>query len=472
MRRAALTGVPATGRRVTGLVGAGRRETGRRVAGLGVTLLLVAGCSGEPDPFVRTAEVGRATVAEQVEAPGTVAARATAALTAPAEGAVAEVLVEDGAQVAAGTVLVRLSSPAAVDRLEQARAALAQAEDAAVPVPRPDVRPLQGALDAAAAASFAAGRSAAALVTDPAARARAEQQVRDAEREYASSRAAAQATLAQAEASAEGLEQALAAVTAGQRASARAAVGAAEATVAALTVRAPLAGVVTLGAGQAAGGSADELAGLVSSLPAQVQGQAEQALGQRAGGATTTVSGLSVGAPVETGQPLLTVTDLSALTVTAEVDETDVLLVAAGTPARVEVDAVPGAQYPATVTAVDLAPTTSSQGGVSYAVRLALRGGTTGDEAPAPPPRPGMSAVVDLQVRTAEDALAVPSAAVVRDGRADAVFVVEAGRVVRREIRVGAQGDELVQVLAGLEPGARVVVRDADRLQDGQAVRT
>ena len=207
-------------------------------------------------------------------------------------------------------------------------------------------------------------------------------------------------------------------------------------------------------------------------LPEVVRGQAEQALGGAAtGGATTTTTGLPVGTPVRSGGPLLTVTDVSALTVTAEVDETDVLLVKAGTPALVEVDAVPGASYPATVTAVDVAPTTSARGGVTYAVRLALRGGRTADEQPAPAPRPGMSAVVDLQVRTAEDAVAVPSASVVRDGSADAVFVVESGRAVRREIRVGAQGEDLVQVLAGLEPGARVVVRDADRLRDGQQVQ-
>ena len=66
-----------------------------------------------------------------------------------------------------------------------------------------------------------------------------------------------------------------------------------------------------------------------------MQGAAEQALGGAAGGggATTTTTGLAVGAPVRTGAPLLTVTDVSALTVTAEVDETDVLLVKAGTPA-------------------------------------------------------------------------------------------------------------------------------------------
>ena len=83
-----------------------------------------------------------------------------------------------------------------------------------------------------------------------------------------------------------------------------------------------------------------------------------------------------------------------------------------------------------------------------------------------------MSAVVDLQVRTSQDVLAVPSAAVVRDGGDDAVFVVEDGQVQRVEVQLGAQGEELVEVRRGLTGGETVVVRDADRLTDGQAVRT
>ncbi len=440
------------------------------------TGVLTAACSGDPDPRVATAVVDRATVAETVDAPGTVGARATAAVAAPTDATVAEVLVEDGAQVTKGAVLVRLSSAAAQERLRSAESALASASGADVPVPRADVRPLQDSLDAAAAASFAAGRSAAALITDPAARAAAMARVMEAQRRYAASSAAARTTQSEVDASAAGLERALASVTGSQRASARTAVATARATVEALVVRAPIAGVVTLGAGEAAGSGADDLAGLVEGLPAQVQGQAAEALGGAAGGGsrttTTTAQGLAVGAPVSSGAPLLTVTDLGSLTVTAEVDETDVLLVQVGTTATVEVDAVPDASYPATVTAVDLAPTTSTGGGVSYGVRLALRGGTLRGSAAAPPPRPGMSAIVDLQVRTSADVVAVPAAAVVRDGRADVVFVVEQGRAVRREVVLGAQGDDLVEVTGGLEPGARVVVRDADRLEDGQAVRT
>lgn len=439
--------------------------------------VLAGGCSGEQDPRVQVAEVGRATVAEVVDAPGTVGARATASLTAPTDAVVAEVLVVDGAQIEKGALLVRLASPAAQDRLRQARAAQSAASDTAIAVPRADLGPLQDQVDSAAVASFTAGRAAAAQIPDPALRAQAEEQVAQAERRYTAASAAARASLDQLGAGADGVESALAAVTGSQRAQAAAAVTVAKQTVEALTVRAPIAGVVTLGAGGAAAAPpSGDLAGLLSGLPEAAQGPAQQALGGTGlpggpAGSTTAADGLAVGAQVRTGAPLLTVTDLGGLTVDAEVDETDVLLVKAGTPATVEVDAVPDASYPATVTAVDLAPTTSARGGVSYRVRLALRGGSTVDEQPAPQPRPGMSAVVDLQVRTAEDAIAVPAAAIVRDDGRDAVFVVEAGRAIRREVRLGAQGEDLVEVAAGLEPGTQIVVRDADRLRDGQAVR-
>jgi RND family efflux transporter MFP subunit len=244
--------------------------------------------------------------------------------------------------------------------------------------------------------------------------------------------------------------------------------------VEALTVVAPIDGVVTLGGGAApsGGGGGGGLGDLVGQLPEELQGQAEGLLGGGGGAAApqTTSTGLSVGQAVSTGAPLLTVTDVAGLQVVAEVDETDVLLVEPGVLGDVELDAVPGAVYPATVTSVDVAPTTSSRGGVSYRVRLDLGDGRL-DEEPAPRPRPGMSAVVDLQVRSSgPGSLAVPSSAVLRDGTEAAVLVVSGGRVARTVVGLGAEGEDRVEVLRGLEPGQRVVARDVDRLTDGQAV--
>ncbi len=432
--------------------------------------VLAAGCSGDDTPVVRTAEVQRMTVAETVDAPGTVGARGSATVSAPTDAKVEQVLVKDGATVAAGTVLVRLSSPSAQERLRQARAAQASAASGAVDVPRADLGPLQDALDAAAAASFAAGRAAAAQIDDPEQRRQAEQQVAQAELQYRSASAAARRTLQQVDSGAQSLEDALAAVAGSQRAQASVAVTAAQATVDALTVTAPISGLVTLGGDAGGAPAGGDLGGLLGGLPPGLAEQAGAALGPQ--GPSTSTMGLPVGTQVSSGAMLLTVTDVGGLTVTAEVDETDVLLVQSGQSATVELDAVPDATYPATVAAVDVTPTASAGGGVTYRVRLTLAGGQTADGDPAPKPKPGMSAIVDLQVRTSQQVLAVPSAAVVRDDGKDAVFVVEDGRVQRVEVTLGAQGEDVVEVTRGLDGGEQVVVRDADRLEDGQAVDT
>ena len=443
----------------------------KRLAVLVAATLLAAGCGGSSLTRVVLAPVERADVAEVVDAPGAVTARATSTQTAPADGTVAAILVRDGQRVRKGDVLLRLDSPAAQERLRQALAGAANAAGARVRLPPPNLFPLLGAVDGAADAAFAAGRSAAAQIPDPAARARAEAQLAAAQNRYRLASSAAGAAVGQAGSGVGSLETAINAVAGAQRVQAAASVTVAEQTITALTVRAPLAGTVTLGGSAPAAGRSD-LSGLVAQLPAAVQGQAQQALGGGSDAPRTATDALSVGTPVASGAALVTVTDLSGLSVSAEVDETDVLLVRPGVRARIEVDAVPGASYPGLVTAVDLAPTTSARGGVSYRVRVTLLPGRTGDDTRAPTPRPGMSAVVTLQVRTALQAQSVPSAAVVRDGRHDAVVVVTGGRARLRRVVVGASGSDRVQILRGLGEGDRVVVRDADRLRDGQAVRT
>jgi multidrug efflux pump subunit AcrA (membrane-fusion protein) len=294
------------------------------------------------------------------------------------------------------------------------------------------------------------------------------QQVAAAEAQLAAAQAQAQATVDQINSSVATLEQSLASFTQAQQVQAQAAVGAAQRAVDALTVRAPIAGRVVFGA-SAGGGGGDDLAGLVDQLPSSIAGQAESLLGGGGGESSGSSTGIvSAGSPVSDGDPVMTVTDTSELSLRAEVDETDVLLVRKGVRADVELDAVPGARYRAVVRNVDLSPTTSSRGGVSYVVRLELGGGTLVDGSPAPRPRPGMSAVASLRVLTSENVVAVPVAAVFRDGEQDAVWVVVDGVPEERVVTLGAQGEEYLEIADGLREGETVVVRGADQVVSGE----
>jgi HlyD family secretion protein len=161
---------------------------------------------------------------------------------------------------------------------------------------------------------------------------------------------------------------------------------------------------------------------------------------------------------------------VSTLSLRAEVDETDVLLVRKGVTADVELDAVPGAVYRAVVRNVDLSPTGAGGAGVEYVVRLDLGGGTLADGAPAPRPLPGMSAVALLRVSVAKQAAAVPVSAVFRDGDLDAVWVVEDGEASAQVVTLGAQGEDYVEVLEGVQVGDSIVVGGADQVAAGQQV--
>ena len=429
---------------------------------------------------IEVATAGRGTVTEVVEAPANVEARATSALTATGDGTIAAVYVRDGQRVDAGTIVAQISSPQAQARLRSARSQLAQAE-AAVPTAPPsiDVSGAQAQADATARGAFDAARTAAGQIPQPRLRAVTLAWVAAAERQYALAQAQAQAAVAAINTGVGNLSAALGSLTAAQRAQALAAVGAAQRAVDALTIRAPIAGTVQLGGSPTAGngsGGSGSLGSALDQLPPEVRDQAATALGGDLAGAGSaaqvrTTGPVTAGMPVTTGTPVATIVDTGALSLVAEVDETDVFMVRPGVRATADLDAAPGASYPATVAAVDLTPTPSARGGVSYRVRLSLGRGRLADGRPAPSPRPGMSAVADLQVRVAEDAVTVPASALVRVENQDAVWLVTDGGKARRQlVTLGAQGADAVQVVTGLREGQRLVVRGADKVSDGQAV--
>jgi len=478
-----LAGAPAAGHvptmgRVKRPVAVGLVAAAVVVSG-GVAWGLTAGSGGGPGG-VRVGRVSRATVTEVVEAPATVSPKASAQVRAAADGRVADLRVRDGQHVHAGQLLLRVDSPSARKQLAQARRADAEVGAGEVALPASGLSGRQDAADAAARRAFARARTAARQIPDPKPRAGALAAVAQAEAQYEAASAQARQAVQRFEEGVASLSSTLSSVTRAQQVQTQAAVATAERVVSSLTVRAPIDGVVSLGTSGSGGGGGGLPSGLLQSLPSDLSGAAGGAgaaggSGQLTDGSSGSGSGadaalLSDGVPVTAGDVLAGVTDVSSLGLSADVDETDVLLVHRGVTADVELDAVPGASYGGRVTSVALKPTTSSRGGVSYAVHLALTGGQGSAGGPAPTPRPGMSAVADLRVRRSVDAVSVPSSAVVRDLRQDSVWAVENGRVTRRTVRLGAQGTARVQVLSGLRVGDRVVVRGADRVSEGQSL--
>ncbi|GAB3706363.1 HlyD family efflux transporter periplasmic adaptor subunit [Amycolatopsis oliviviridis] len=164
------------------------------------------------------------------------------------------------------------------------------------------------------------------------------------------------------------------------------------------------------------------------------------------------------------GSGFITITNMTDLVVDTSIAEIDVSKVKAGQKATVTLNSSPDKPVQATVSSVDLTPTTSGSV-VSYKTKLAL----------ASPPeglRPGQSASVVVTVAEAQNALSVPAAAVRTTGGTNVVTVQENGREAPRQVQVGIRGESTVQITSGLTEGENVVLTATAATGTGGTNRT
>jgi multidrug efflux pump subunit AcrA (membrane-fusion protein) len=447
-----------------------RRQSVVLIAAVIVTVALTAaGCKPSTDG-ITTGDVKRATVVEVVDVPASVTARAVATLNSPADGTIARLSVQPGATVRKGTIVAVIDSPSARKRLADAKAALSAASGfsggSSV-----NLGGVQRSLDTAAADAFASATTAAEQVSDEKVRQALLAQIAASQKHYNAVAATSRRLLSQVQRGLAGIGEAMAALGAAQRAQAKAAFDLAKAGVDALTLRAPITGVVQFArpAPASSASSISDLLGAVGAGGTQIPGAAGAAPSSTS--TDQNVAGvddmLAIGDRVGAGTAVVTIVDVSEIGLAGEVDETDVLLVSDGVGADVELDAAPGVTYEATVRSIDLLPTPSARGGVAYRIRLSFNA-PADQSAALPTPRPGMSAVAHLRVRTADNAVAVPAASVFTSDLGDTVWVIRNGSAVRQQVKLGVKGEDLVQVVSGVDPGDKVVTSGTDKVSAGQ----
>lgn len=167
-----------------------------------------------------------------------------------------------------------------------------------------------------------------------------------------------------------------------------------------------------------------------------------------------------VGEWIAVGGPVVELLDVEELEVDLDVPERYFAQLSSGSPALVTVESLPGLEISAKIGAV--IPRADRQSRTfPVKVRFANR-----DHRVAV----GMLAQVALPVGQPSPAVVVPKDAVVREGRAEAVYRVTDGKVERVEVRTGAAVGAWIAVEGPIRPGDHVVTRGNERLQPGVPV--
>lgn len=181
---------------------------------------------------------------------------------------------------------------------------------------------------------------------------------------------------------------------------------------------------------------------------------------ERGRGGSRTV--IEKGAFVRERQDLLTLPDLSRMQVETSVHESVLDQVQKGLDAVIQVDAFPDRRYRGSVKSVAVLP---DQGNWFSSDTKVYETVVTIDE-DVRQLKPGMTAVVEIDIATLEDVISVPIQAVIQRGEANWCFVRKGGKLERREIMLGRTNDKFVEVREGLDVGEVVVLNPSDLMEE------
>ncbi len=207
-----------------------------------------------------------------------------------------------------------------------------------------------------------------------------------------------------------------------------------------------------------------------------------------------------LGSGFSQGTDIMTVSDLSNIEATVEVDENDVVLISVGDTARIKVDAFGDKIFNGQVTQIGNSAITAGLGTqeqvVNFEVRIKLL-------VPDNALRPGMSCNADIETETVSNVISVPIQSVTarsempptgndeKEGEEKAgvkpagnfgankiqeiVFVVENGKAKRVNVETGISNDNYLQITSGLSGDEEVVSGSyaaiSRELNDGSVVR-
>lgn len=393
-----------------------RSRKGLWVGAAAVLALVVWGALRLLGPSVDVVEVRSGPLVRLEVMSGTVRSPRTTTLSAQVTGRVLEVAVDEGDALTQGQLLVALDD--AELRAEQLRASgvLAQARAQLAQVSRVTSRVADASQDQALADLERARLNFERVKVLTEGGAAAQSQLDEARGAYEVARARAESANLQASSSGPG---------GSERALARAAVVQAEASLFAAQTRLAYARIV-----------------------APADGTVLQRL-------------VEPGETVQPGAAVLVLAPRVAVELEADPDERSLAQLERGQLARVSADAFPAQSFEARLRYI--APAVDKERG-TVTVRL--------DVAEAPTYlRPDMTVSISVETGRSEQALLLPAGAIRERGAAQPwVLVVRDGRASRAEVRLGLEGEGVVEIVEGVRSGERVIPSTAP-VREGQRVR-
>ncbi len=179
-------------------------------------------------------------------------------------------------------------------------------------------------------------------------------------------------------------------------------------------------------------------------------------------------SSIAEGAFVRERQEILSIPNLNRMQVNTAVHESVLDQVKPGLKAVVRVDAFADRTYQGTVKSVAVLP---DQGGWLASDTKVYKTLVTVDE-DVTQLKPGMTAVVEIDIEQLTNVLSVPQQAIVQRADKNWCYVRIGDEIVQREIQLGKTNDKFVEIKQGLQDGDSVVLNPGSLVDEKEAAES
>jgi multidrug efflux pump subunit AcrA (membrane-fusion protein) len=162
------------------------------------------------------------------------------------------------------------------------------------------------------------------------------------------------------------------------------------------------------------------------------------------------------GAVIRERQPIITIPDMTKMSVKVKIHESHVKKIKKGMKARIRVDAQAERQLTGEVYKVGVLPDSQNRW-MNPDLKVYLT--TINIEGTHDWIKPGMSAKVEVLVDELKDVVYVPIQAVTPTGKEQLVFLPKSGEPEKRVVEIGDYSDEFIEIKKGLKEGEVVLLK-------------
>lgn len=170
------------------------------------------------------------------------------------------------------------------------------------------------------------------------------------------------------------------------------------------------------------------------------------------------------GENVLAGTNIILIDDLTNARFIADLDESDLENVKAGSMVLINLDAYQGRELKGKVNKIAYLAKSLNTGGTAFETTIVL-------DSPLVFLRSGLNGDVRIIQASKSQALTVPNRAILTENDKNYVFLLRDNKVVKTEVQTGLVTEEETEVLSGLSDGDKVVTSDQSQLKDGQKIR-